>query len=93
MRIVNKEIEVYKFNELSEEIQNKIIEEEIEVMLDTTDYSKLSHNSNLYKAIKECEKMQTPWFITSYVYDYCGEKILKHLNKLEFTKNGNYFQE
>ena len=91
MRIVNKDIKVFKFQELSEDIQNKIVKEEIDYMLDTMDYENISKNSNLYKAVKECEKMQTPWFIENYVWDYCQKDILKRLSKYEYEENGKWF--
>lgn len=93
MRIVNKNINVYKFKELEEDIQNKIINEEIDFMLDTIDYENISKNSNLYRAIKKCEDMKTPWFIEQYVWDYCQKDILKRLNKYEYEENGKFFQE
>ena len=93
MRIVNKEIKVYKFKELAEDIQYKIINEEVNFIAETTDFGEISKNSNLYRAYRDCEEMQTPWFIGEYIWDYCKKDILKRLNKYEYEADGKYFHE
>ena len=93
METITKEINIYKYNELNEEAQNKVINDYIRFMLDTIDYENLNKNSNLYKAINKCEKMQTPWFIEQYVWDYCNKHILKEVKKDEYYENGDVYYE
>lgn len=93
MKKIVKEFNIYEFNELKEEIQNKIIEREINYLIDFTDFSKISKNSNLYKAYKQCEELQTPWFIGNYIYDYCEKDILKKAKKYMYYENGDIFFE
>ena len=91
MRTITKKENIYKFDELDETIQNKIIVEYIDFILNTTDMQKLNKNTNLYKAIKECEKMQTPWFIHQFVFDYCKKQILKVVKSYEYLANGKMY--
>lgn len=85
------EINIYKFKELEEEIQEKVICNYIDTLIATTDFDELSKNSNMYKAYKEAEKNQTPWFLGQFIWEYCEEQILKNISKLEFKKNGDVF--
>ena len=87
------EINIYKFKELKEEIQEKIVCNYIDTLIETTDFYELSKNSNMYKAYKKAEKMQTPWFTGKYIWQYCEDKILKDLNRLEFKKDGEIYYE
>jgi len=91
MKTITKQVNIYKFDELDEKTQNKIITDYITFWLDTIDFEKLNKNTNLYKAIKQCEKMQTPWFIHQYVFDYCKKQILKIVKSYEYLANGEMF--
>ena len=91
MRTITKQVNIYKFDELDEQTQNKVVADYIDFILNTTDFDKLNKNTNLYKAIKHCEKMQTPWFIHQYVFDYCKKQILKVVKSYEYLENGKMF--
>ena len=91
MRTITKQINIYKFDELDENIQNKIITDYIDFILNTTDFEKINKNTNLYRAYKRCERMQTPWFIHQYVFDYCKRQILKVVKEYEYLQNGKMF--
>lgn len=84
-------INIYKFEELKEEVKEKVIEEYIKFLITTTDFEKINKNSNLYKAYKESTEMQTPWFLGSYIYDFCKKQIMKDINAQEYYKNGDIF--
>ena len=36
--------------------------------------------------------MKTPWFIGSYIWDYCEKQILRELNKFTYDEMGNIMQ-
>lgn len=88
MRIITKEYKIYKFDELSEDSKNKAVSDYIDFLLDTTDFEKLNKNTNLYKAVRKAEEMQTVWFTKDYVWDYCKRDILKNVKKDEYYENG-----
>ena len=83
-----KVLELIEFNELSEEIQNKIIINVIQSIIDTTDFEELNKNTNLYKAYRDCNKMRTPWFLGQYIWDYCKKRILKQCRNWLYSKDG-----
>lgn len=93
MKKIVKEFNIYKFNELKEESKDKVINNFIKELVEFTNFSKISKNSNLYKAYKQCEDLQTPWFIGSYIYDYCKKDILKEAKKYMYYENGNIYFE
>ena len=91
MRKINEERTLYKYKELSEEARNKAIEDRIELWMNTIPVDEVSHNSNYYKAYRECERMKTPWFLASYIYDYCKKQLEKELAGLEFLPDGTIY--
>lgn len=94
MKTITKEINIYKYNELNEEAQNRAISNYIEDLVMYTDFTSLDKRSNLYKAYKICElELKTPWFIGQYVWDYCKKDILKELKKWDYYENGGVFYE
>lgn len=93
MKKIVKEFNIYKFNELKEESKDKVINNFIKELVEFTNFSKISKNSNLYKAYKQCEDLQTPWFIGNYIYDYCKKDILKKAKKYMYYENGNIYFE
>lgn len=93
MRKITKEYTIYKFDELDENTQNSVVSNYIQDWLYSVDYEKLNKNSNLFKAIKKAEELQTPWFTIQYVYDYNKKVILRNVRKEEYYKNGNLYFE
>lgn len=91
MRIVTKNYEVYKFNELNAEAKRKAIEDRINLWIETINIDEISKDSNLYKAYEESERMRTPWFIGSYIYEYCKEELEEELTDYEFLTDGQIF--
>ena len=87
MRIIP--VECYKFDELSEDAKQFAIEETINFILECFDYEEQSEN--IQKAIDEAEKMRTPWFTGSYVWDYAEEEVLSLCQNNEYTKDGRLF--
>jgi len=84
-------IKTYEFDELSDEAQDKAIWDHIEFLLDCVDYE---HGSDNYKkAIMEADRMKTPWFTGSYVYEYCKDEIIEEIKAgdYEFYKDGSMF--
>ena len=84
-------MKIYKFNELSQGAQNKVINKTIDIIIDTTDFENLHKNSNLYKAYNECRRLQTPWFLHQYIYDYCKKNIISICKTYEYFADGGIF--
>lgn len=87
---------VYSFDELSKDAQNNAISNHIQLWLDIKDIEEeKSKNSNFYKAFVKSEEMRTPWFLGSYVYEYCRDDIVAELKEmeLEFYPNGKIYSE
>lgn len=91
MRTIVKKINIYKFNELNKESQDKVISDYIDFVVDTTNFDDISKNSNLYKAFKKANEMRTLWFLGSYIWQLCEKQILKEVNKCEYLENGEIF--
>ena len=91
MKLVTKKYQVYKFAELSDKAKEKAISDHIEFWLETMDYEQGS--DGFKQAINESERMQTPWFVGSYVYDYCKDEIVDEilLNDYDFLRDGSIF--
>ena len=93
MRVVTKEYEVYKYNELTDDAKNKAMSDYIESLIEIMPFEEFSHDSNFYKAYKKAEEMKTPWFIGEYIYEYCKEELERDLNEYWFLTDGKFFDE
>lgn len=78
-------IKIYTFDELSEGAKEKAIYEHIKFELEVMDTS----SPYLY-IVEEMEKMQTPWFTISEIYQREKESIIEtiKINEYEFSVNG-----
>ena len=92
METIIKKINIYKYDELEETAKNRVINKYIEEIILTTDFSMLDKRSNLYRAFKESEKMQTPWFLGQYIWEYCEKQILKTLKSHKYYENGGLYE-
>jgi len=82
-----KLINIYEFKELSTEVQNKVIEDEIEFAIEEYN-TDISTYAGVGKAIKISEELHTPWFLGQYVFDYCKDELYKYVEKYYYTKEG-----
>ena len=84
-----KIVELIEFNELSDEVQESIIDDTIRYIIDTTNFEKLNKNTKLYKAYKDCEKNKTPWFLGQYIWEYCKKMVLKECRRWSYSEDGS----
>lgn len=84
-----KNVELIEFDELSDEVQKGIINDTIQLIIDTTNFEKLNKNTKLYKAYKACEKMKTPWFLGQYIWEYCKKMVLKACRRRLYSEDGS----
>lgn len=82
-------IDGYEFNELSEEAQEKAITEHINFWMNVREYDG-ECPGNYEKAIDKAENMQTPWFLGSYIWEYCKDEIIEEIeiNNYLFDEDG-----
>lgn len=86
------EINIFKFDELEEGIKEHIIDNIVSFIIDTMDVEKeKKKKSNLYKAWKKSEDMQTPWFLGSYIWEYAEKEVLELCRGNEYLKDGTVF--
>ena len=83
-----KSYQVYAFDELSDEAKETAVADHIQFWLETFAYEQA--HGNFKRALDKAEAMQTPWFVGSYVYDYCKDEIIEEikLNEYEFREDG-----
>ncbi len=102
MRVVTIDHKVYSFDELSQEAKDRVIADEIDFMVqvecsDVYDSNgkikPVYRNSGIVKAIKKSAAMQTPWFLGSYIWDFCEKLIMDGVRNNEYTEQGEIFRE
>lgn len=83
-------IDRYSFDELSEQAQNKALNEFINDRLKWNCDSDYENWPNFKKAVDDAQAMQTPWFTNSFILDYCKDEIVVMLKEEGevFTKDG-----
>ena len=88
-----KRPKVYRFIELTEAQQQKVVEETanemLQFMVETGRTGVPGTQRKVDKALRDAERMQTPWFAGEYIMDYVGrDKIFKEA--LKVAKRGWY---
>ena len=73
MRTITKTYNIYKFDELSEEAKEKAISDQIE--FEVENYY-VNINDNFKDSIEKAEKLQTPWFLGSIIYEDHKDDII-----------------
>jgi len=73
MRTITKTYNIYKFDELSEEAKEKAISDQIEFEVENYD---VNINDNFKDSIEKAEKLQTPWFLGSIIYEDHKDDII-----------------
>lgn len=79
---------VYEYDELSKEAQENALDWIIDCELELMD-----EDSPFYPAAQKAEKMQTPWFLGSYIYEMYKKDLEETLriNEYTFTEDGKRF--
>jgi hypothetical protein len=75
-----KTINLYEFDELSTEAQEKAISEHINFEI-----AIMTNESPYYHLATEMEKMRTPWFLPEVIYDKCKQAIIETIKANEYT--------
>ena len=90
MRTITIQKEVYKYNELPKDTQEKIINNYIEFLLDCDGWEE---DSFINKAIVKADEMQTPWFVGSYVWEYGEAQVLNDVSEVEYFFDGSVYND
>lgn len=84
-------INTYRFKELPENIQDKIINKTITFYLECIQFENLS--KEMQQAINKANEMQTPWFTGSYIWEYAKKEVLKECDAFNYLINGDVINE
>jgi len=86
MKTITKTFNLYEFKDLNKQAQEKAIYNDINFELEA-----MTEISWLYHCVIEMEKMQTPWFTSSYIYEKHKDDIIKSIeaNNYLFFKDGD----
>ena len=88
MKTIVRKIDVYEFDELHKTIQIKVINNEINLVLQEPLESLLD---DVRAAIEKAEKLNTPWFAGQIIYEDCNELILSYCRNYEYTITGEIY--
>lgn len=89
---VIKETKIYNFKELENKVQDKVINNFINMLVQFTDFEKLNKNTNLYKAYKKANELKTPWFLGQYIWEYDKKNILGMCKNYNYLENGEIYE-
>lgn len=82
-------INIYTFDELSDEAKEQAISDHIDFEIETAG----DKDSYLQPAFDEAERLHTPWFLGSIIYEKFKDQIIEtiKLNEYEFYANGKIY--
>lgn len=82
-------IEAYEFEDLSERVQNKVVGDHIEFLVEIMqDDEELA--ARFEDEIEEMERLQTPWFLGSIIYENRKDEMIEEIkaNEYYFDRDG-----
>ena len=82
-----KTIQLYNYNELEADAQEKVITDIVKFFLEAVPYEEMS--PEMKRACDKSEEMQTPWFVGSYMWEYAEAEILKIARANTYRKDGS----
>ena len=85
-------IELFVFEELSEDSKNRAINDVINTWMEVPDFVPDDARAEYDRACNDAEKMQTPWFCGEYIWDYCKQWVVGQLGEYYFTKDGEFYK-
>lgn len=91
MREVKITKKVYTYDELDFIGQSRALNDEIGFYVDVDWSSKEYVPDFIREALAECERLKTPWFFDSFIYDYGQDHLLKNLRDREYNADGSIF--
>ena len=78
-------VNLYSFDELDEKAQCKVLNDTVSFLIDVEGQDE---SSDVWKACKKANDMQTPWFAPQYVMEECKEKVMSLARADLYAKNG-----
>lgn len=91
MKTITPAIELFTFEELSEDAKNTAINGLLDTWLEYGGIVWEEAQLAFKLAIAEAERMQTPWFAKEIVFRDCKKYIYEELNNWYFTGNGKEY--
>lgn len=93
MKEITRTYQIYRFDELSPEAQEKAISDHIEFEIETYGYwqgEKLEDNP-IHDSVLKSERLQTPWFLGEIIYEDNKEYIIDTIraNQYGFFEDGS----
>ena len=89
MRKVTTTFNVYKFSELSDTCQERVINEEIQFLIETMQNEPTDPIWD--DCIHQIERLQTPWFLGAVMWEKHKDFILELCNDGEYLINGESY--
>lgn len=91
MRTATKTYKVYTFDELDQKGRDKAIDNEIQYWIEMSNCESQDVPDEIKHAGEQAEKMQTPWFFSSYIWEYAKDFILENCKNYEYLSSGEIF--
>ena len=85
MKTITKTFFIYRFDELSQDAQDRAVSDQIDFEIEVMD-----EDSWLWPCVMKMREMQTPWFLGSYIWENHREDIIHNIqdNEYLYFKNG-----
>lgn len=90
MITITRQINLYRFDELSEEIQNLLKTRTAVAWMENKRLVPLKALKKYLKACKTAEDLQTPWFCQDYILEFCEKEITKEYQEGWYLEDGTY---
>lgn len=91
MKTITPAVELFTFEELSEKVQERALNDLINAWLANEWFVPEEALPRFKKAVQRSFDMQTPWFAAEMVYDACKTYIEDELDRWYYEANGKNY--
>ena len=90
MKTITESINLYKYSELSKESQDNAINDCVNAWMECPYLVPDEAKEQYEEAGQRSERMQTPWFWGSYIWEYCEKWVLEQCNRAWYLEDGEF---
>lgn len=91
MRTITRNYNIFTYDELDEKAQERAVNDMIEVWMECEHHVPEDALEAYHKAWASAERMQTPWFWGSYIWEYGKEQVLAECRTAYYLANGEWW--
>jgi hypothetical protein len=90
MKTITDVYNVFTYDELGDKAQMAVVNQTIQDWIECPDTMPYEAREDYYKAEKQANRMQTPWFFGEIIWEYCKGFVLNEAKQSYYLASGKW---